>query len=295
VIQLRGPAALSAFRLAKLKSLVGAAVPAVRALSARFAHFVDLERELTAAERAVLDALLQYGPQETASQADATGAAVLELRVVPRPGTISPWSSKATDIAHVCGLEAIRRVERGIAFQLAADRALTPAEVSAIQPLLHDRMIEAVLAPGDSAEALFAHTAPRPLRSVSLARGREALCDANRELGLALSADEIDYLLAAFARSGRDPTDVELMMFAQANSEHCRHKIFNAVDRSTARQPQVAVRDDPQHACKMHPEHTCSRRTATTPPSSRARPDGRGISGPAERRLRGTSSSRSTS
>ena len=93
MIQLRGPAALSAFRLAKLKSLVGAAVPAVRALSARFAHFVDLERGLTAAERVVLDALLQYGPQETASQADATGAAVLELRVVPRPGTISPWSS----------------------------------------------------------------------------------------------------------------------------------------------------------------------------------------------------------
>jgi len=258
VIQLRGPAALSAFRLAKLKSLVGAAVPAVRALSARFAHFVDLERGLTAAERVVLDALLQYGPQETASQADATGAAVLELRVVPRPGTISPWSSKATDIAHVCGLEAIRRVERGIAFQLAADRALTPAEVSAIQPLLHDRMIEAVLAPGDSAEALFAHTAPRPLRSVSLARGREALCDANRELGLALSADEIDYLLAAFARSGRDPTDVELMMFAQANSEHCRHKIFNAewIIDGTPRKKSLFAMIRNTHA--KHPEGVLS-------------------------------------
>lgn len=228
MIQLRGPAALSAFRIAKLMPLVAAVAPAVRALSARFVHFIDIDREPTSTERTVLDALLQYGPQETAGQADAMGAVVLELRVVPRPGTISPWSSKATDIAHVCGLARVRRIERGIAFRVASDRALSAAEIAAIQPLLHDRMIEAVLAPGQSAEPLFAHSAPRPLRSVSLARGRDALADANRELGLALSADEIDYLLAAFGRSGRDPTDVELMMFAQANSEHCRHKIFNA-------------------------------------------------------------------
>ncbi len=239
-------------------SRLGTAVPAVCAVSARHLHFVDLERELTADERGVLDALLAYGPQETAAQADAVGATVVELRVVPRPGTISPWSSKATDIARVCGLASVRRLERGISFRIASDRALSAAEIDVIKPLLHDRMIEAVLAPADSAEALFAHSAARPLRSISLARGREALADANRELGLALSPDEIDYLLAAFARSGRDPTDVELMMFAQANSEHCRHKIFNAewVIDGTARSKSLFAMIRNTHA--KHPEGVLS-------------------------------------
>jgi phosphoribosylformylglycinamidine synthase len=150
----------------------------------------------------------------------------VRLLVVPRPGTLSPWSSKATDIALVCGLDWLRRVERGVTFHLDAAEPLAPEAIDRIAALLHDRMTEAVLHEGDDPARLFAHSAPRPLASVP--RSLEALQRANQELGLALSEDEIAYLHASFARLGRDPTDVELMMFAQANSEHCRHKIFNA-------------------------------------------------------------------
>jgi phosphoribosylformylglycinamidine synthase len=146
------------------------------------------------------------------------------LLVVPRTGTISPWSSKATDIAHVCGLTAIRRIERGIAYRLLDTRPLGPERLAAIAPVLFDRMTEMVLFETEHAERLFGHTAPKPLGQID----REQLESANRELGLALSADEISYLVSNFERLGRQPTDVELMMFAQANSEHCRHKIFNA-------------------------------------------------------------------
>jgi len=144
--------------------------------------------------------------------------------VAPRPGTISPWASKATDIAHVCGLDAIRRIERGIEYRLAADGLPDPALLAP----LFDRMTEALFVDAAGLAALFAHAAPGVVRTVPRAGGRAALDAANRELGLALSPDEIDYLVEAFDRLGRDATDVELMMFAQANSEHCRHKIFNA-------------------------------------------------------------------
>ncbi len=151
--------------------------------------------------------------------------------VVPRPGTISPWSSKATDIAKNCGLSAIARVERGVGFRVAARGGLPlgAQDRAALLPLLHDRMTEAVLPRLEDAGTLFAHFPPRPLASIPLlAEGRDAIVRANVVLGLALAEDEIDYLDAGFRRIGRDPTDVELMMFAQANSEHCRHKIFNA-------------------------------------------------------------------
>ncbi|NBX45593.1 MAG: phosphoribosylformylglycinamidine synthase, partial [Gammaproteobacteria bacterium] len=148
--------------------------------------------------------------------------------VVPRPGTISPWSSKATDIAHACGFSEVRRVERGIEYLIQSEQPLSEAERVALKPLLFDRMIEAALDPALAEKVIFREEAARPLRIISLKAGRQALVDADRELGLALSADEIDYLLEAFTRLGRDPSDVELMMFAQANSEHCRHKIFNA-------------------------------------------------------------------
>jgi phosphoribosylformylglycinamidine synthase len=144
--------------------------------------------------------------------------------VVPRTGTISSWSSKATDIAHVCGLTAVRRIERGIEYRLLDTRPLGPERLAAIAPVLFDRMTEMVLFNPEHAQRLFEHTAPKPLVHID----RSTLEAANRELGLALSADEIDYLVTHFKRLGRDPTDVELMMFAQANSEHCRHKIFNA-------------------------------------------------------------------
>jgi phosphoribosylformylglycinamidine synthase len=148
--------------------------------------------------------------------------------VLPRPGTISPWSSKASDIARVCGLEGVRRIERGVRYTLALQAGSASARRAQLTELLYDRMIEAVYEDLDSAAQLFAEQAPRPLRRIPLASGRSGLLAANDELGLALSEAEIEYLLETFARLGRDPSDVELMMFAQANSEHCRHKIFNA-------------------------------------------------------------------
>jgi phosphoribosylformylglycinamidine synthase len=146
---------------------------------------------------------------------------------VPRIGTISPWSSKATDIAHHCGLDQVERIERGVAYW--TDRVLASGEKDLLAPLIHDRMTETVLESFDDAARLFEHIAPQPLATIDLVReGRAALERANRDLGLALSADEMAYLADHFERVGRNPTDVELMMFAQANSEHCRHKIFNA-------------------------------------------------------------------
>ena len=191
-------------------------------------HFVDLARDLDARETTLLERLLTYGPREDARAANSGAATTTEIVVVPRFGTISPWSSKATDIAHVCGLDAVRRIERGIVWRIAGTKKLSHTEAMRLATPLFDRMTEAALADRSEASQLFVREKTRALRTVSLASGRDALVAANSELGLALSDDEIDYLVKNFAALGRDPTDVELMMFAQANSEHCRHKIFNA-------------------------------------------------------------------
>jgi len=228
ILSLAGRPALSPFRLAKLLQALRDVHPAhgVERIGATFQHFVEIDRPLTTAERTTLDALLTYG-SEAAPEAIAGGT---DLLVVPRPGTISPWSSKATDIARNCGLDAVRRIERGIAYRIVTRGGpLAVDDREALLPLVHDRMTEAVLGDARDASLLFAHVAPKPLATIPLlAQGRAALVGANGELGLALAPDEIDYLDASFRRLGRDPTDVELMMFAQANSEHCRHKIFNA-------------------------------------------------------------------
>jgi phosphoribosylformylglycinamidine synthase len=221
ILQLPGGPAHSAFRITKLLVQVQAAVPAARALASRFLHLVDSDRALDGAETEKLQALLTYGPRYTTD-----APAGQRLLVVPRPGTVSPWSSKATDIAQVCDLASLRRIERGVAFHVDAAGTLDAEQLQRIAALLHDRMTEAVLLDGDEVAQLFASGRPRPLRSVS--RALASLTQANTGLGLALSADEIGCLHASFERLGRDPTDVELMMFAQANSEHCRHKIFNA-------------------------------------------------------------------
>jgi phosphoribosylformylglycinamidine synthase len=229
VLVLRGSTALSDFRTAKLLERLRSRVPRIASLYSRWLHLADLERDLTSAESDRLGQLLRYGPREAFDASAAPFAAsAASLWVVPRPGTISPWSSKATDIARVCGLAAVRRLERGVEYVVGVEPSLSAAEVGAVAAVLHDRMTEAVLPGGVGADALFRAEAARPLRRISLAGGRAALEAADLELGLALSADEIDYLLEAFRALGRDPTDVELMMFAQANSEHCRHKIFNA-------------------------------------------------------------------
>ncbi|MGH8322630.1 MAG: phosphoribosylformylglycinamidine synthase, partial [Steroidobacteraceae bacterium] len=224
-IRVGGAPALSAFRIAKLLARLQRLEPRITALDSRFVHFADLERSLEPAEHDVLERLLTYGPRVERASEHGGGESLL---VVPREGTISPWSSKATDIARVCGLDAVRRIERGIVYSVISTQPLGPERLAALAPELFDRMTERVLLDPADAERLFDHAKPEPLARISLASGLAALEEANRELGLALSADEMEYLLTSFRRLGREPSDVELMMFAQANSEHCRHKIFNA-------------------------------------------------------------------
>ncbi|MFK3908549.1 phosphoribosylformylglycinamidine synthase [Pseudomonas monteilii] len=219
---LRGAPALSAFRHGKLLEQLSQKVPAVSGLYAEFAHFAEVDGELTAEQQQVLGRLLKYGPSVPVQE--PAGRLFL---VVPRLGTISPWASKATDIAHNCGLGNVRRLERGIAYFVAGE--LSDAEAAMVAAHLHDRMTQRVLSQLEQAADLFSHAQPRPMTSVDiLGGGRAALAQANVDLGLALAEDEIDYLVQAFQGLERNPNDIELMMFAQANSEHCRHKIFNA-------------------------------------------------------------------
>ena len=226
MLKLRGGNALSSFRLEKLVQALKDDAPGISHIYAEYWHFAATRRALEAQEQAVLEKILTYGPASMAEEPQ--GELFL---VVPRLGTISPWSSKATDIASHCALEAVERLERGVAFyvQKADGTALTQPEKQVLLPLIHDRMTEVVLADFDTAEKLFRHFEPTPFSTVDiLGQGKTALERANREMGLALSPDEIEYLVENFSHIGRNPTDVELMMFAQANSEHCRHKIFNA-------------------------------------------------------------------
>lgn len=219
IIQLRGTPALSVARLTRLSETLQSAGLSLHGLVAEFWYFIEIGAELEHSEKDRLTDLLDANP---VSPAIPAGTALL---VTPRLGTISPWSSKATEIAHNCGFSKIVRIERGVMYSLNG----VSLDKDIALPLLHDRMTESVLEHLDEAERLFAHYTPQPLTSVDiLGGGRAALVTANSGLGLALSDDEIDYLVENFTRTGRNPTDVELMMFAQANSEHCRHKIFNA-------------------------------------------------------------------
>ena len=223
VFELNGARALSDFRAARLLAALQRVSSNIEAVSGRFVHFVHTSRELTEAEKTRLGSLLDYGDAAEDVRGDLT------FMVVPRLGTISPWASKATDIVKNCGIEGVLRVERGTIFNLATTATLSDDEKAAAAAVLHDRMTESVVAEDFPAEQLFVELEGRPMATVALVEeGRPALERANVEMGLALSEDEIDYLTDAFTKIGRNPTDVELMMFAQANSEHCRHKIFNA-------------------------------------------------------------------
>jgi phosphoribosylformylglycinamidine synthase len=234
MLEIFGASAFTSARLEKRLGRVRLHNPRVTALRATFVHLVDVEEPFATAEREVLDRLLTYGsthaaphvsPATPGARAELTDPGARLLLVVPRIGTISPWSSKATDISRGCGLRGVRRIERGIWFAVLG----RIDDEGALRAALSDRMTESVLTSLTEATALFARADPRPSTEVPLASaGRSALERANATLGLALAADEIDYLLAAYRDLGRDPTDIELMMFAQANSEHCRHKIFNA-------------------------------------------------------------------
>ncbi|PMO76174.1 phosphoribosylformylglycinamidine synthase [Vibrio splendidus] len=222
---LRGSPALSEFRVNKLLELCRELSLPVTGIYAEFAHFVDLTADLDESEVEKLEKLLTYGP--TIEEHEPEG---LLLLATPRPGTISPWSSKSTDIAHNCGLAKVSRLERGTAFYIETSSELSELQLVELKAILHDRMVEVVFTDFESAAALFTVAEPAPYAEVDLLTGgRKALEKANVTLGLALAEDEIDYLLESFTEKlGRNPTDIELMMFAQANSEHCRHKIFNA-------------------------------------------------------------------
>ncbi|MET3137160.1 phosphoribosylformylglycinamidine synthase [Undibacterium sp. GrIS 1.2] len=227
---LPGSNALSAFRTQGLLSKLQAIDPHIIGISGRFTHFVDTASTLPQDDIARLNALLTYGDAFVGKEEGDV------FVVIPRFGTISPWASKATDIAHNCGMKQIKRIERGISYVvqvksglLGGAKKLAEESKQAVVALLHDRMTEMVLPDVESAQTLFSELEAKPLASIDvLIGGKEALLQANTELGLALSDDEIDYLVDAFVTAKRNPTDVELMMFAQANSEHCRHKIFNA-------------------------------------------------------------------
>jgi phosphoribosylformylglycinamidine synthase len=234
---LPGSNALSAFRSQRLLTQLQAVLPAITAVQARHLHFIDAATPLSSDDTNRLQGLLTYGEPAHADFAD--GGAVEEFIVIPRFGTISPWASKATDIVHNCGMAHIKRVERGIAYRIHLKAGFLGSSigagkmaaelVEAVAALLHDRMTDSVLRNAQEAAGLFRTLEAKPLESVDvLAAGKQALEKANSDLGLAMSDDEIDYLHDAFTKAQRNPTDVELMMFAQANSEHCRHKIFNA-------------------------------------------------------------------
>ncbi|MBT4262204.1 MAG: phosphoribosylformylglycinamidine synthase, partial [Thiotrichales bacterium] len=229
-----GGPALSKFRAQKMESLLRSSVSVVDKVVTQLIHFVDVERELSSDELLVLEQLLKYGPTHSAKDSanklnNSKVENVESWVVVPRLGTISPWSSKATDIANNCDLSAVRRIERGVVWTIGFSSKLAEDDRDRILSIIHDRMLETVLDSESDAVQLFTTAEPAPVLTVDiLSGGREALEESNQALGLALADDEIDYLVENFKAMERNPNDVELMMFAQANSEHCRHKIFNA-------------------------------------------------------------------
>jgi len=252
-----GKAALSSFRLEKLRAAIKIVTPDVQVEMTRHWYFMVLKSALSAADSKHLDRLLGLDIEA----GEPKGADELHrLLVVPRLGTISPWSSKATEIVHHCALPAVTRIERGVVYYLKTrnGHGLSRTELKALLPLLHDRMTESVVTELTGIEQnIFAASEPQPLATVDILQGGSAaLSVANYELGLALSNDEIDYLVENFSKLQRNPTDVELMMFAQANSEHCRHKIFNADWVIDDEQQAISLFGMIRNTHKLHPEGT---------------------------------------
>lgn len=224
---LRGKTALSEFRISKLLTALQQKVPDIQKLDCQFIYFIHSSNKLNKNEIKQLNIILGLSEQENETQNNHNNASL--ILTTPRPGTISPWSSKATDILHNCGMDNILRIEKGISWTVADISEISQTNTNLIKPLLHDRMTETVMKDFNQAVVLFQSSNAAPLKIIELlASGKESLELANAEMGLALSASEIDYLLDSYKDIGRNPTDVELMMFTQANSEHCRHKIFNS-------------------------------------------------------------------
>jgi phosphoribosylformylglycinamidine synthase len=266
-LSFRGSAALSTFRLDKLYSTLKTTAPNITAIRTEFVHFVFSNAALNDAEQSTLKQILTYGAHEddtlqvTKNNTNGHVASGDDKKalflVIPRIGTISPWASRATDIANNCGLTSVMRIERGIAFYVESNGELNKNESAALKAAIHDRMTETVLNDLNDAEKLYHHAEPKPFSSVDILKGgATALNAANSEMGLALSPDEIDYLVENFSKIGRNPTDVELMMFAQANSEHCRHKIFNANWVIDGEQKDISLFGMIRNTHKLNPGHT---------------------------------------
>ena len=252
---IQGGNALSHFRVQQLLPLLQGVHEKIAGIAARYVHLAATAAAPTAEQQQQLEALLRYGDPYTASD---EGALIV---VCPRVGTVSPWASKATDIAHNCGL-LVKRIERLVEYRIVLKQGLlskpvlTPSQLQAVADLLHDRMTETAMFSREQAKNLFNELPAAPLQQVDiLAGGRAALEHANREFGLALADDEIDYLVQAFTQLQRNPTDVELMMFAQANSEHCRHKIFNAKFTIDGAEQTHSLFGMIRHTHQTNPQH----------------------------------------
>lgn len=248
MIILRGSPALSSFREQKLLSDFNQASLPVKGVYAEYVHVVDLESELSPEEKTTLEKLLTYGPSREAREPEGT-----LFVVAPRPGTISPWSSKATDIAHICGLSVVKRIERAIAYYVDFNGGVTDGVLKAVKAKIHDRMTEKVFPALHLLDVLFMHDAPKKLVEVPImTEGRNALVRADKEMGLALSPSEIDYLVESFSALKRNPTDVELYMFAEMNSEHCRHKVFGAEWTIDGEKKDLSLFQMIKNTYKMH-------------------------------------------
>ena len=257
---LEGGNALSDFRIQQLLPRLQAVCPHLKALTGQYLHLVACTSALDQKQNDVLAKLLTYG-EPCANAAASKSASVISILISPRLGTLSPWASKATDIAHNCGL-MVRRIERLLEYSLhfkneSTAKACTNDTLLKLSDLLHDRMTESVLAERQNALALLTELQAQKLLHVDvLLGGREALVKANQEFGLALAEDEVDYLLSSFKQLGRNPSDVELMMFAQANSEHCRHKIFNAQFTIDGQEQTHSLFGMIRHTHQQNPQHT---------------------------------------
>ena len=255
---IEGGSALSPFRINQLLPKLQAVSDKISHLSARFVHLAATETPPNEVLSSKLQSLLTYG--EPAEQLD-TKSNTVQIIVAPRLGTVSPWASKASDIAHNCGL-AVKRVERLTEYAitlknpLLGKASLSADQLQAVAALLHDRMTESVLFDRKDSLGLFATVNAAPMAHVDvLSGGRAALEAANTEFGLALADDEMDYLVTAFTGLKRNPSDVELMMFAQANSEHCRHKIFNANFIIDGMAMDKSLFGMIRHTHQTHPQH----------------------------------------
>lgn len=250
---LRASPALSSFRIQKLLADFKQESLPVEGIYAEFVHVVDAD-ELSPEKMSILEKVLTYGPKRESKEPEGT-----LFVVAPRPGTISPWSSKATDIAHICGLPEVRRIERAVAYYVDFNGGVTGEASQKVKAKIHDRMTEKVFSAFGQLDVLFLKEEPKALVEVPLlSEGRVALERANRQMGLALSPSEIDYLLESFSALNRNPTDVELYMFAEMNSEHCRHKVFGAEWTIDGEKKDLSLFQMIKNTYKLHPDNILS-------------------------------------